>query len=95
VTGNADVRTVAACKTCDGTGKILCLRSAFVGSGFRRERCGICAGTGKSAYRDDPVYVRWQHDARIMDAALRAAPKGLDDIALGKLARQAVEGAGQ
>ena len=48
------------CRTCGGTGKIVCMNSAFITEKLRKERCGICGGTGESGYRDDPNYVRWQ-----------------------------------
>jgi DnaJ-class molecular chaperone len=77
------------CGACFGTGDVLCLRSAFIGDGYRRERCGICSGTGFSSYRDSPEYIRWQRLARSRDAILRSAPRGLDYIALGALVRNA------
>jgi hypothetical protein len=52
------------CGTCFGTGYILCATSAFRRDGYRRERCGLCSGSGKSTYRDDPAYRRWQWQAR-------------------------------
>ena len=52
------------CQNCDGTGKIVCANSWIIVDGYRRERCGICAGTGVSGYRPDPAYVRWQRAAK-------------------------------
>jgi hypothetical protein len=57
-------RAKPACKTCGGTGRIVCLNSMFVAEKTRKERCGICGGTGASSYRDDPSYVRFQERAR-------------------------------
>lgn len=34
------------CLNCEGTGKVLLLKSWFVTDGYRRERCGICGGSG-------------------------------------------------
>lgn len=66
------------------------LRSAFLGDGFRRERCGACSGTGKSSYHDG-AFKNWQQKCRKMEAAMKAAPKGLDYIALGRIANAAVQ----
>lgn len=52
------------CKTCDGTGKIFCLQSGYVTDGYRRERCGICAGSGESAFQPEAGYFRFQKSAR-------------------------------
>jgi hypothetical protein len=52
------------CKTCGGTGNIFCMRSHFMSDGLRRERCGICGGTGESSYLNTPEYVRWQAEQR-------------------------------
>lgn len=40
------------------------MRSAFTADGYRRERCGICAGSGQSTYRDSDWYARFQAKAR-------------------------------
>lgn len=79
-----------SCDCCLGTGQQLLLRSMFLGDGFRRERCGICAGSGKSSYHDGK-FANWQRKVRIMEAAMKAAPKGLDYIALGRIANEAVQ----
>jgi hypothetical protein len=42
---------MARCKTCYGTGKVVVMRSWFTADGYSRVRCGICTGTGRSAYR--------------------------------------------
>lgn len=55
---------MAICKTCGGTGKVICLNSHIVTDRARKERCDTCAGSGKSSYRSDPDYVRWQAKAR-------------------------------
>lgn len=55
-----------ACQTCAGTGHVLCLNSAITTDGFRRERCGICAGSGRSRYPATPEYDRFQKRARIL-----------------------------
>lgn len=53
---------MARCKLCDGSGKVLLMNSWFVTDGYRRERCGICGGTGESAYL--PPDVAYQRIAR-------------------------------
>jgi DnaJ-class molecular chaperone len=57
------------CEVCSGTGRIVVMRSAFKADGYASKRCGICSGTGVSAYRD-PAYARSQRQLR---AALSAA----------------------
>lgn len=81
--------TKKKCGTCFGSGQILCLRSAFIGDGYRRESCGICSGSGVSTCRDSPDYIRWQRLARSRDAILRSAPRGLDDVQLAAFVRDA------
>jgi len=54
----------ATCKTCGGTGWAVCLASHIVTDRTHKERCGICAGSGKSRYQDSSWYVRWQERAR-------------------------------
>jgi hypothetical protein len=63
------------------------MRTWFIADGYRRERCGTCSGTGKSSYRDQPDYIRFQRAARIREAILRRAPKGLDDRQLAAFVR--------
>lgn len=53
-----------ACGTCGGTGQIVCMNTMFVTERTRKERCGICSGTGRSSYRDDAAYVKWQSRMR-------------------------------
>lgn len=56
---------VGVCRTCGGTGKIICMNSMFMTDGLRKERCGICSGTGKSSYRHwDNAYVKRQARSR-------------------------------
>jgi hypothetical protein len=64
------------------------MRSAFIADGYRRERCGICSGTGESSYRDSPDYIRFQRTARQREAIIRAAPKGLDHVQLARFVRE-------
>lgn len=52
------------CANCDGTGKLVLMKSWFPSDGYRRERCGICGGTGRSAYRPAPDAVKQQKDLR-------------------------------
>jgi hypothetical protein len=52
------------CATCAGTGRIYSHNSWFVSDRFYGQRCGICGGSGKSDYRNDPDYVRFQKAAR-------------------------------
>jgi hypothetical protein len=54
----------AVCKTCGGTGQVVCLNSHIITDRTRKERCYICGGTGHSSYQSDPDYVRWQAKAR-------------------------------
>lgn len=77
------------CDCCLGTGQQLLLRSAFLGDGFRRERCGVCSGAGKSSYHDGK-FKSWQRKCREMEAAMKGAPKGSDYIELGRIANAAV-----
>lgn len=51
------------CEVCGGTGKLTLMRSWFHSDGYRRERCGICHGTGKSNYRNPP-YAKEQAEMR-------------------------------
>jgi hypothetical protein len=39
------------CIQCGGTGWLWLLKGWFAGDGLRRERCGLCGGTGSSSYR--------------------------------------------
>ena len=78
------------CDCCLGTGKQLIMRTWFVGDGYKRERCGTCSGTGKSTYQDKK-WAAYQRRCHARDAAMRAAPKGLDYIALGRIANAAVQ----
>ena len=57
-------RPIPDCQTCGGTGWQLLMNSWFKSDGLRRERCGICAGSGKNAYRDDPAFIRRQAEWR-------------------------------
>lgn len=52
------------CGACGGTGRIICLNSMFMADGLRKERCGICDGTGYSDYRNDAEYMHWQARCR-------------------------------
>lgn len=56
--------TIKPCKTCGGTGRIYAHRSWFTADGYYSLRCGICAGSGESSYQPDPVYARFQAQAR-------------------------------
>ena len=53
-------KTARACRTCGGTGWVIYMATMFIQDRLRKERCGICSGTGFSSYRGDPSYVRWQ-----------------------------------
>lgn len=61
------------CRTCGGTGRIICMNSWFPSDGYRKERCGICGGTGISSYKPDRRYERCQEKMR---AALKARAAG-------------------
>ena len=45
------------CKLCEGTGFLYLMNSWFHHGGYRRSRCGLCAGTGKSNYNPSADYV--------------------------------------
>lgn len=63
------VAAVRSCRLCDGTGKIVLMKSWFKADGYRRERCGICSGTGQSSYICSPDYNREQRELRARYAA--------------------------
>jgi hypothetical protein len=79
-----------ACQSCLGTGWLLCMNSWFLADGFRRERCGICAGSGASHH---PNYFPEQRRFRAANVAIRGAPADLSDAALGQIARAAMQAA--
>lgn len=58
------MRPLGDCRTCGGTGWQWLLRTWFRGDGYRKSRCGVCGGTGKSNYRDDPAFIRGQAEIR-------------------------------
>lgn len=67
--------TVRTCRTCDGTGWLLARRSWFAADGFRRYRCGICGGSGESAYRAaDYEHAQRRFRAEAVTAMKAAAP---------------------
>lgn len=54
------------CMTCGGTGSVWLDNSWFMRDGQNRQRCAICAGTGKSPLHNfDSDFVRRQRDRRI------------------------------
>lgn len=58
-------RTESSCRLCEGTGWLYLMNSWFPKhSGYRRSRCGVCKGTGKSSYRPEASYVRQAHELR-------------------------------
>ena len=59
------------CHICDGSGRLVLMNSWFPADGYRRERCGICGGTGVSAYRSSD-YERQQRDLRERFAQFKA-----------------------
>jgi hypothetical protein len=62
-----------ACMTCGGTGWQWLNKSWLKQDGYRRERCGICGGTGISSYHHyDSDFVRRQRERR---AALTATDR--------------------
>lgn len=65
------MRTIT-CDTCGGTGWQILNRSAFASDGYRRTRCGICAGSGESDFHHhDRPFVNEQ--ARRRSTAVRQA----------------------
>lgn len=64
-----------ACGSCGGTGWWWLNRSWFKTDGYRRERCHICGGTGRSDYRDSTEFVRRQAQLR-RELATRPAGDG-------------------
>lgn len=75
---------VRDCDCCVGTGWQLLLRSMFVTDGYRRERCGVCAGSGKSNHTDKG-FRAWQIKARKRADILAGAPEGLSPSDLVRL----------
>ena len=64
----------AKCKMCEGTGWQYLLKTWFHVDGYRKERCGICAGTGISNYKPSGSEVQQARRLRVAAelAALRA-----------------------
>lgn len=60
--------TERKCAVCDGTGRLVLLRSWFTPDGYASARYGICDGTGQSKYRN-PEYERSQRELRKAKAA--------------------------
>ena len=52
------------CSTCGGTGWQILNRSWFQSDGYRRERCGICSGSGSSSFKGDATFVKEQAKRR-------------------------------
>lgn len=53
------------CMTCGGTGWQWLSNSWFIADGWRKEKCGICDGTGLSTYtHHDTRFVRLQANLR-------------------------------
>ena len=61
------------CRTCGRTGRIYAMRSWFTADGLRRLTCGVCEGTGKSAYVPDAEYARFQARCRTAVSKAEAA----------------------
>lgn len=53
------------CLNCEGAGKVLLLNSWFTADGYRRERCGICGGSGVNP----PGYTQWPGHAQFLAEA--------------------------
>ena len=53
-----------SCATCGGKGWQLLNNSWQLADGFRKERCGICAGTGDSVVAGEAAFVRMQAACR-------------------------------
>lgn len=57
-------RATRDCAMCQGSGKLVLMRSWFTSDGFRFGKCGVCSGTGKSNYRPAPEFVASQKRIR-------------------------------
>lgn len=65
-------RNTRDCNECGGTGWLWICGSWFPKThGYHRERCGICAGSGKSSYIGDRRFARKQAKIRAMDPKAR------------------------
>ena len=53
------------CLNCEGQGAVLLLRSWLIADGYRRERCGICGGSGVNP----DGYKQWPGHARFLRRA--------------------------
>lgn len=53
------------CVNCEGTGKALVSNSWIVSDGYRRERCGVCGGSGINP----PGYTAWAGNAAFQKQA--------------------------
>lgn len=64
--------TPATCRLCDGSGRLVLMRSWFVADGFTSTQCDICHGVGKT--RDnaalDSASVKWQKHFRELSRAV-------------------------
>lgn len=59
------MKTLKDCMTCGGTGWQILNRSHYTADGYRREKCGICGGSGKSDYHHHATdFVRMQRERR-------------------------------
>lgn len=52
------------CQQCGGTGWLWLMRSMFTADGHRRERCGLCGGSGRFCGVGDSAFATEQRELR-------------------------------
>lgn len=65
-------KTKAKCANCGGTGQFVLMKSWFLSDGFRKTRCGICAGSGFSSFQPDAEAARFQAKIRALSSTQSA-----------------------
>lgn len=72
--GTAAGGRTADCRLCEGAGYLYLMNSWFSSDGYRRSRCGICGGSGKSNYKPGAEYI--SSTKRLRRAAIAKAEGG-------------------